>query len=179
MLARSLPPPQPREFALWRYLSGFHSEMPIAVRRDQTKGRCLALMRSCEAGEMLFREQAIIAVSDDPAVCLACHVRHAGSSSSSASCSHFTRLFGSLRSTLTALPALSQQTGYPEARLREIVKFIGLTYAGPAHGAHCSVHACRRTMEGGVAAAYSKLTPARCALRVSPRQPPLRPSAVP
>lgn len=70
------------------------------------------------AGDLILIERPVLSVSDDPAVCLACGVRHAPP----AKCARFTSLFGPMRMALQAVPAIAAETDYPESRLLDVIK---------------------------------------------------------
>lgn len=72
------------------------------------------------AGDLILIERPVLSVSDDPAVCLACGVRHGGGGS--VKCARFTSLFGPMRMALQAVPSIAAETDYPEARLLDVLK---------------------------------------------------------
>jgi dimethylargininase len=169
LFARPLPSPQPREHALWRHFTKLANDTAasassasspfrhLAVRRSALKGRWLATDRSFKRGELVFAERPVLSVSDDPSVCLACDERHGGAASSSSSstaagavassskCARFTALFGSMKVALASVDGIAEQTDYPVARLRELLKFVALTHAATFAPERVTVGTPKRT----------------------------------
>ena len=143
LFASPLPRAEPREKYLWNYFhrlaaGSTESFRHLAVHRSSTKGRYLTTNQSHSIGSILFTESSVLSVSDDPSVCLACGVRH--SPGTKVSCPTFAAIFLPMRVTLAAAESIASQTGYTVARIRGVMKWIGLTQ-----------HACFTPLRGAAA----------------------------
>lgn len=144
--ARPLPAPHPREGGLFAYFDRLARASErfrsLAVQRDAAKGRFLAADRDYQVGDVIFDEATVLSVSDDVRVCLACGVRH-----DSKTCASWKRFFATMKSALAGVDTIADQSGYPASRIREVIKFIAISYAevfAPVRGGGAATEAERK-----------------------------------